>query len=413
MLKSAILSFVNKKNIIILFALLFYIIAGNLETKPLYLSFSFLASVIITSYLFSIYTKISLRKLSIVRKVQAEGEEEEQVEVTIILTNNSLFPQYGVEVVEYIETPYGEKIKNSIIVSKIASRSKHIEKYCFIPPIRGKYNFEKLIIKSSFPFGIISSSYYIKSKEEIKIFPKSIKLPNNFNLKGERINLDSNSKVIFGELSDFIGTRDYRIEDNIKMIHWPSSVRQGKLIVKEYDFTLSSNAIISIDLNKNSNIGKLKESTLEYGIKIVASIATHILTSSLSTLSFIGEGKKEYFLPEGGGRTQLQKLFSLLVDIKGDGDKPFEEVISDFSSKIAPYSTLFLIFPNINLKWENYVKPISNLRAKNVLIKTILIEDKNSFTIKTIKETDKLNIFPYVIFLKNRDFTKENLYAIK
>lgn len=49
------------------------------------------------------------------------------------------------------------------------------------------------------------------------------------------------------------GIRDYRSEDRFKDIHWKSSLKSDKLIVKEYDFTSDREIVVIVNVQCAEN----------------------------------------------------------------------------------------------------------------------------------------------------------------
>ena len=72
-------------------------------------------------------------------------------------------------------------------------------------------------------------------------------------------------------IGEFRGAREYQPGDSLRQVHWKSSARSGRLMVKEYDRSPESQTVLFINAGHNAGTGK--ESTFEYGIKLAASIA--------------------------------------------------------------------------------------------------------------------------------------------
>jgi hypothetical protein len=113
---------------------------------------------------------------------------------------------------------------------------------------RGKYMLHTPILSSSFPFGIFNWTHSKGDNDEILIYPKfealsQLDLPVGKRYQKEGVNMVS--KV--GESMDFLACREFQTGDSPKYIHWPSSAKAGKLIVREFQEEYLSRVVMIID----------------------------------------------------------------------------------------------------------------------------------------------------------------------
>ena len=69
-------------------------------------------------------------------------------------------------------------------------------------------------------------------------------------------------------------SREFQQSDDLRHIHWRNSARSGQLMVKEFDQTPRGGEV-RMALNPGVNLGWGRETTLEYAIKIAASLARY------------------------------------------------------------------------------------------------------------------------------------------
>jgi len=71
--------------------------------------------------------------------------------------------------------------------------------------------------------------------------------------------------------NDYYGIREYSPGDSLRHVHWRSSARMGKLIVKEYEQELRPSSAIVLALGK-PEFGDMSRNSLEDGLRAAASI---------------------------------------------------------------------------------------------------------------------------------------------
>jgi len=88
------------------------------------------------------------------------------------------------------------------------------------------------------------------------------------------------SAARLGAPGEFVGVRDYRPGDAGRNVHWRSSARAGRLIVKEFAAETQPALTLALDLRADSALGPQGD-TLELGIKVAASLARNAQRRSL------------------------------------------------------------------------------------------------------------------------------------
>ena len=145
-----------------------------------------------------------------------------------------------------------------------------------------------------------------------------------------------------GDDDEFYGVREYKEGESVKKIHWISSARKNKLIVKQFQLQSFFGATIIFNLEKARNLGEGKESVAEYIIKIAASVA-HYLTEkgvSIELLAHIGE---IVHLPFNKGQEHLESILRVLAAAQAESRISFREAFEEFARYIPNDSSLVAV----------------------------------------------------------------------
>jgi uncharacterized protein (DUF58 family) len=112
-----------------------------------------------------------------------------------------------------------------------------------------------------------------------------------------------------GRRGEFHGLRELREGDDRRDVHWASSARAGRLLVREYEEEAHRRATILVDNGLAENPSEAEEDALEKAISLAASLAAHYLTRGFSVrLSARGTS-----VPAGSGATQQHKILRALA----------------------------------------------------------------------------------------------------
>ena len=191
------------------------------------------------------------------------------------------------------------------------------------------------------------------------------------------------------------GVREYVPGDPLKRIHWPSSARKQKLIVKEFEKDPLAEVWIFLDARESVHIGletqreqklkglwfltkgqpfRLPPETEEYAISIAASIAKYYI-SQKREVGLVSAGQNYSVFPAERGQRQLGKILETLAVIRAEGKMPIWGLISSQLNHLARGSTVILITPSSE---ENIHTAVLELIHRGLMPVVFLI-DQSSF----------------------------------
>jgi uncharacterized protein (DUF58 family) len=149
--------------------------------------------------------------------------------------------------------------------------------------------------------------------------------------------------------------RDYAPGDPVRHVHWRSTARAGRLMVKEFDSEPVADVWIFLDLEARVQRGREDECTEEYGVTIAASIAKHFLGQGRS-VGFVGVGADHVIVPPDRGQRQLTKMLEELAVVRADGDISIAEVIASEGDRCNRNAGLVVITPSLEDNWPGVLR---------------------------------------------------------
>lgn len=137
-------------------------------------------------------------------------------------------------------------------------------RYAFRPLRRGRYRWDKLTVYGTDALGLVTMTREYRSEPaEITVYPASI--PVSINVLPAAGSLTSEGEIgrRRGSGIEPRGVREYTDGDPLRHVHWASSARLGRLMVKEFETGSGLFGAFLIQRTSGTEIGTGAETTLE------------------------------------------------------------------------------------------------------------------------------------------------------
>jgi uncharacterized protein (DUF58 family) len=154
-----------------------------------------------------------------------------------------------------------------------------------------------------------------------------------------------------GAGGEFMGVREYRPGDPRRHVHWRTTARAGRLIVKEFADEMQPALTLALDLRAAAVIGGEDDNTLELGIKVAASLAHHARQRGLPVRLLTNNRQ----WPAPSGPLSWWALMSYLARVEAGGDEPLaaglrQVTASTFVAAVLPTPDPAVVTPLVGLQ---------------------------------------------------------------
>jgi uncharacterized protein (DUF58 family) len=138
------------------------------------------------------------------------------------------------------------------------------------PRMRGRHTIGPLELTLTDPFGAVrrrrdvpgsSSLLVLPNYEEITTMPTGV----------QRVGIVRNSPLV-GQGDEFYALRAYEEGDDLRKIHWPTSMRTGQLVIRQEELLAEPRALIVLDTTAAKHRGRGPASSLEAAVSACAAI---------------------------------------------------------------------------------------------------------------------------------------------
>lgn len=187
---------------------------------------------------------------------------------------------------------------------------------------RGRYVFHDGKMAVGDLLGFEENTQLLSDLMEVVVLPRRVEAPDTDAAFGNYLGDISVRRFILSDPILTAGFRDYTGREPMRDISWPASLRQGKLMVKQFDYTaeLTATVLLSIDRGTTEEIElcfslarhiceQLEEKRVSYSFLTGAYVS-----NSAGRWTFMGEGLGDKHLNtilEGLGRASRESILTL------------------------------------------------------------------------------------------------------
>jgi len=344
-----------------------YLVASQTQVGWLYLIDAIIWSLFILS---AIIPRYSLKPLQVEHQIILSAIsdrqftltgpiEDETVEIIIKVSNNSRLARHFIRI--QVDCPFERPEQRITHFLLTAVKSSGITMFSYLGTCyqRGYYPFLSVTLKSGGPLGLVESNRTFQLPLNLTVYPFYYQM-EKLQTTGEE-EFDWNQGIKSSASNEFYGSREYQYGDALKHIHWRNTAKTRQIMLKEFE--QSKQGLMSVIFPTVPDYGTDKETTLEYSIKIAASLVK-LCADSGKSIDIITD--KEY-LHNGNWEQEMNFLAKLETNNYSTRN--------ELPASIDQNTTIIVIVPDTRTTIDLELKKIIDQGKKLVVV---LLEDFDS-----------------------------------
>lgn len=235
----------------------------------------------------------SLRRIQFRRYCPERMFANDPLNVTVVITNPSRLPAAGVLISEELEPEVAAEIvpapaggprqparvpvaRGSTFVTIVAGKEHERSSYSLSVRRRGIYTFSETTLETVFPLGFFHTKSVRRSPGRIVVYPRLGDVDTTFFKELElSMQMIRRARPSRAEV-DFRSLREYREGDNPKWIHWRSTARLQKMLVKEFEEPQAKRVLLLIDTNLQ-RLATQRFAAFELALSFAGTVARDLL----------------------------------------------------------------------------------------------------------------------------------------
>ena len=195
--------------------------------------------------------------------------EDDVARISVDLRNRSFLPKFLVTLWEECPLAAPGNERQGFFIGSVGPRAVLTLNYDVDCHQRGVYSFGPLRVQTSAPFGLFRAGRAVHAPMQATVYPKILPIETPANEGPLQGDIATTSTP--GPSGEFRGSREYQTTDSPRSIHWRNSAKQGHLMVREFDRLPQGE--VRVAFNPEDDLGVGRHTTLEYAIKIAATLA--------------------------------------------------------------------------------------------------------------------------------------------
>lgn len=298
-------------------------------------------ALIFLALLSYLWTALSLRGLEArVRPEMDRSQVGQYFEEKVTLVNISLWPKALLKISGSDDLP-GHSQGRMVNLSPGGQETWMLRTKCLL---RGLFRVGLLTVESGDPWGLFQRRRTLGTPGSLLVYPATLELPHFLLPSLETQGDGQNQRRSILSPPTFSSLRDYAPGDSFSRIHWPTTARTGRLIVKDFRLHPAGEVWILLDMHREAQAGSGAESTEEYAVTIAASIARQHLDANYA-VGLLAQGDHHLALNPQRGRYHLWHILEALATIRAQGRLPLSHLLAQESTRFGYQSTLVMITP--------------------------------------------------------------------
>lgn len=177
------------------------------------------------------------------------------------------------------------------VVDRLAPGASVELEYTVTSALRGRFALGPLRLKLTDPFGLVERSRRFAATDVLTIVPVVHPLPGVGLGGAYSTGGDSSARSVSIQGEDDAATREFRSGDDLRKVHWRSTARVGKLMVRREEQPWQTRSALLLDTRSTAHRGEGMAGSFEWSVSAAASIGDHLNRLGYSMRLFTDAGE--------------------------------------------------------------------------------------------------------------------------
>ncbi|MGC8874595.1 MAG: DUF58 domain-containing protein [Chloroflexia bacterium] len=346
--------------LLFLFTVAIFFMAQGTGNPVLFHLFYLLAALLLVCYLWAQLNRSGLTAWRELRTTRAQVGKE--IEERLVVHNRSRWPKLWVEVEDRHDFP-GHVSRFVTSVPPGERRRLWTRTIC---RLRGKYTFGPIWMSTGDPLGLFLLRQRLDTTTEVVVYPATEPIYGFYLAPAELPGGTATRRRTHQITPNVSEVREYAPGDSYNRIHWRSTARHQRLMVKEFELDPTADVWIVLDLERSvqrseawrgappPDIGqevRTSESTEEYLVTAAASLGGHFILQQRRNTGLIAWGQYREVIPPEREPRQFFRFLESLAILRAHGTTPLAEVLAAEGSRFSRHTSLIVLTCSTDPQW--------------------------------------------------------------
>ena len=211
---------------------------------------------------------------------------------------------------------------------------------------RGRHRFEPMRLSISDPWGLAAASIEVEDRGVLVVQPRFVALERLFSEDGSALAAGSRSAIRPGSGFDVHGVRHHAPGESLRAVHWPSTARTGRLMVKEFEDSARVEIAVLLDGDEAGAVGEPPDSAFDAAVRAAGSILlAHVRRRQRAVLILNARATQTQTVAEGA---EWDRAVGVLAAALPDARVPAAALLTESAGAAARARELVVVTPRLD-----------------------------------------------------------------
>lgn len=311
---------------------------------------------------------LSVRALRFERVAPETASQGERIKVEFTVWSERKIRRPLITVVDNLPARMGAtEVSPSLPIAPAQDQPIRTQ-YRFRPMRRGKFAWSGLTVTGTDALGLVTMTReYATPPSEILVLPAPIPVSLELPVGAGWGHNESASGRSRGPGLEPYGVREYTHGDSLRFVHWRSSARAGRLLVREFETGSNPSVVFFIQRSSGSDIGPPGTSTLDTMCGHVA----FLIEKSLREGAKVELPQLEDRPRPSATHERYRELLELLAEFQADSPLRLSDDLLAHRDRIEPGAVIYAL---MSVTDPGFVSACQSLRGLNVSVWPLLYD---------------------------------------
>jgi uncharacterized protein (DUF58 family) len=200
--------------------------------------------------------------------------------------------------------------------------------YAIDPAPRGRYTLETAELRVDDPLGMAESRTPLGRSDTLLVYPRVYELDGLFTDAGSTGGDEGRALLHRTAGYDLHSIRDFQQGESLRRVHWRSTAKRRKLMVKELTEMPRDESAVLLDCDSAAAVGPPGASSFDAEVRCAASLLNSLVaTGQRCSLVLHGRTRRRIRIHAGGG--EWGTALAALAAVRADADRPLATMLRD------------------------------------------------------------------------------------
>jgi uncharacterized protein (DUF58 family) len=201
-------------------------------------------------------------------------------------------------------------------------------RYVIDPAPRGRYTLAAAELRVDDPLGLAESRTALERSDTLLVYPRVYALDGLFTDSGTAGGDEGRALLHRTAGYDLHSIRDFQQGESLRRVHWRSTAKRRKLMVKELTELPRDESAVLLDCDRTAEVGPAGSSSFDAEVRVAASLMNRLVeTGQRCSLVIHGPTRRRIRVQAGGG--DWGTALAALAAVRADAHRPLSAMLTE------------------------------------------------------------------------------------